>query len=509
MKCGNLRIACLTVAVSHFFGATFTFASVGDSYIATWKGNAKAAYSLTTDDDHPSQVYSVAPALTERGLHGTFYINPGAPQFSSLTNIGDVNGDGKPDGYAHLPEQGHELGSHTMQHWTVTPGYSYPGYPNSVFSSYDAVAADCDLTNSTIFNLTGQRVVSFAYPWGWYDAGSEAVMAQKYLSARALLHTGSNGNRYYPNPATPPDMYTLWCFYVEGVTNGVNFDAYNQAIAAYTKMLNDTVTAGGWGIEFFHNTGGDNINPFSDWGAVDKDAYLQHLDNIEGKAQAGQIWQDTVGNVTRYIDSRNAASITYDSITDTSIQLHVTDGLDRSLFDVPLTINTVVPSNWASNLQITDGGQSINFTTYLDTISGNTYARFDVLADGMRVIISQNSGGGSHLPGSIPGDYNGDNVVDAADYVVWRQSLGSTTELAADGNNDGVVDQGDYDIWRQDFAQSCAPPNGMSISISNVPEPSTWAYMMLGGAQFQRITRRARGWRKREIDVYSDLPLPT
>ena len=34
----------------------------------------------------------------------------------------------------------------------------------------------------------------------------------------------------------------------------------------------------------------------------------------------------------------------------------------------------------------------------------------------------------------LAGDYNHDDKVDAADYVLWRQSLNSTTQLAADGS---------------------------------------------------------------------------
>ena len=34
----------------------------------------------------------------------------------------------------------------------------------------------------------------------------------------------------------------------------------------------------------------------------------------------------------------------------------------------------------------------------------------------------------------LPGDYNHDDRVDAADFVVWRNTLGSTTELVADGS---------------------------------------------------------------------------
>jgi hypothetical protein len=46
------------------------------------------------------------------------------------------------------------------------------------------------------------------------------------------------------------------------------------------------------------------------------------------------------------------------------------------------------------------------------------------------------------------GDYNSDGAVDAADYVVWRKTEGSTTDLRADGNGDGRVDQADHDLWK-------------------------------------------------------------
>jgi hypothetical protein len=58
---------------------------------------------------------------------------------------------------------------------------------------------------------------------------------------------------------------------------------------------------------------------------------------------------------------------------------------------------------------------------------------------------------------SLPSDYNNNGVVDAADYVLWRHTLGSTTDLRADasgptaGVSNGVVDQADYDYWRAHF----------------------------------------------------------
>ena len=38
----------------------------------------------------------------------------------------------------------------------------------------------------------------------------------------------------------------------------------------------------------------------------------------------------------------------------------------------------------------------------------------------------------------VPGDYNANGTVDAADYTIWRDTLGSTTDLRANGDNTGA-----------------------------------------------------------------------
>jgi hypothetical protein len=56
-------------------------------------------------------------------------------------------------------------------------------------------------------------------------------------------------------------------------------------------------------------------------------------------------------------------------------------------------------------------------------------------------------------PDPPAGDYNYDNVVDAADFVVWRKFLGTSNDMP-DGDDDGVVDQADGDIWSENYGAS-------------------------------------------------------
>jgi hypothetical protein len=81
---------------------------------------------------------------------------------------------------------------------------------------------------------------------------------------------------------------------------------------------------------------------------------------------------------------------------------------------------------------------------------------------------------------STPGDYNGDNVIDAADYVVWRKLDGQMGEnLAADGNGDDVVDKLDYDLWRTNFGSSVAAAGAHATSNASVPEPGVFPLLLL------------------------------
>lgn len=72
---------------------------------------------------------------------------------------------------------------------------------------------------------------------------------------------------------------------------------------------------------------------------------------------------------------------------------------------------------------------------------------------------------------SIDGDYNNDGTVDAADYSVWRDSLGEVGGgLAADGDRNGQIGVGDYSVWRRNFGLGAGPP-----ATSAAPEPcSAW-----------------------------------
>jgi len=87
----------------------------------------------------------------------------------------------------------------------------------------------------------------------------------------------------------------------------------------------------------------------------------------------------------------------------------------------------------------------------------------------------------------VPGDYNANGTVDAADYTVWRNNLGRSTALPNDDTAGVAAD--DYNRWKTHFGES----NGSGSGVSVVPETTSFTIVvtsLLGISLFGR-TRSA------------------
>ena len=82
------------------------------------------------------------------------------------------------------------------------------------------------------------------------------------------------------------------------------------------------------------------------------------------------------------------------------------------------------------------------------------------------------------VPAAVPGDFNGNGVVDAADYVVWRNGLGTT------------YTQSDYNTWRSHFGQTAGSGAGATATAA-VPEPVTFLLLMFAVASCCVLRSRA------------------
>ncbi len=93
------------------------------------------------------------------------------------------------------------------------------------------------------------------------------------------------------------------------------------------------------------------------------------------------------------------------------------------------------------------------------------------------------------------GDYNDDNRVDAADYVVWRKAEGTITTLPNDlygGLFGDAIGEAQYYQWRTNFGAVRDAANGLSVSVpetSSVALAGICTVMALSFTSFYRVGR--------------------
>lgn len=77
----------------------------------------------------------------------------------------------------------------------------------------------------------------------------------------------------------------------------------------------------------------------------------------------------------------------------------------------------------------------------------------------------------------VQGDYSRNGMVDAADYVVWRKTLGTNVPngTGADGNGNGIIDAYDFGVWRANYGNTMASLGSGTLATeatSNVEQSS-------------------------------------
>ncbi len=101
--------------------------------------------------------------------------------------------------------------------------------------------------------------------------------------------------------------------------------------------------------------------------------------------------------------------------------------------------------------------------------------------------------------GNASGDYNDDGSVDAADYTVWRDNLGTSNVLPNDSIG-GTIGTAQYDLWRSNYGASSSFMTTLTavvpaapLAASAAPEPSAMLLAGVLGLALSGFAGRRRG----------------
>jgi hypothetical protein len=171
-------------------------------------------------------------------------------------------------------------------------------------------------------------------------------------------------------------------------------------------------------------------------------------------------------------DAGAMAKLMIDVLGGSSYDVLAVSGALNGVSNMDLSVNVAAGQNYT--------GAVLTIVTSLNDLSTQAFHSYSLtnnyLADvayGVGSVTLLNI----HL-NHLPGDINGDNIVDQADYTVWYNHYGMTGATWADGdvNGDTIVDQADYTIWYNNYGSTG----------SNVPEPMTMALLAIGGLALLR-----------------------
>lgn len=256
---------------------------------------------------------------------------------------------------------------------------------------------------------------------------------------------------------------------------------------------------------------GDIFRPYPVFGTFAQEDLVFSYEKANGDVVTGQVEYTGENNVANNLvltvnTTTGDATITNDSLFDIDFDGYSISSDDGSLTpgslvsledqegmpgisgweeqDTP-TINLVSEVNPFSTLHL-DAGESFDLEGLFNpNDTEDLEFEFAMLSIGGQPAQQVIAGYIGYFAGpeGVPGDYNGNGTVDAADYALWRDHLGDTGtpgEVLGDGTTtgdilgvpDGLVDEWDYAFWRSTFGNT-AGAGGGAVGAGSVPEPSS------------------------------------
>ena len=162
--------------------------------------------------------------------------------------------------------------------------------------------------------------------------------------------------------------------------------------------------------------------------------------------------------------------------------------LDVSIFNDADVLATIGADELDYSISISGDISSLDALSGMDQALGGSNLHeflFDTSTVGMKtaeIMISSSSQSAANnlvtipisfevLSAGLAGDFNDDGTVDAADYTVWRDNLGSPDESLISNNGNGVngVDPGDYGFWFINYGNTASS----GATSTAIPEPTS------------------------------------
>lgn len=279
--------------------------TVGEADICLWRDDKLAALSIGVDDNFATEIEWWKEKATTYDFKVTWFI------ITKRVGTGHPN-MGTWEQFRELDKLGHGIESHTMTH--IHPEEEGWGGMEWEYAESKAMIEK---------NIPGKVVGALAYP-----GGKNTKMNDRNLTAK--IYRVGRGASASANPANRTDYMST------NAMSSWHFGESPHGWANVRNILDRQLYRGlfyrGWAVIFAH---GVSANPplF--------EATFQFI-----KENRENLWIGLYADVAKYGQERDTATLKVESSSDSAIKFLLTDEMDDSYFNFPLTVKVRIPDTW-------------------------------------------------------------------------------------------------------------------------------------------------------------------
>lgn len=118
-------------------------------------------------------------------------------------------------------------------------------------------------------------------------------------------------------------------------------------IPLWTGYIDEAVKTGGWACFCLHLVVPDDVTTNAKHYIYESqlDMLFSHSQTLSDK---GELWIASYSDAQKYYNEWASAEIKTTFNSDKSVEVSITDGLDDTIYDMPLTVKVAVPKGWSS-----------------------------------------------------------------------------------------------------------------------------------------------------------------
>lgn len=319
--------------------------NVGEGQIALWADNAKGAFSITVDDSLEYDFDKWISWKEKYGFPATFFVY--TKEMSDFSE------------WQRLIDNGMDVQSHTQNH-----------YDNNTIAALSTAQHIYEYQKpievlSTLNGRDNANVVAYSY-----GAGNENISRQFHIAARGtsgLLNKSENVNYNWVGSQSMKGSLNILYTEARQTSSKTTLEGSIKSLydsTGYYKSYGKSYY-GGWMVVHSHGLNTSklaNADLKADYIEKNPEATEEELaalkfgtgdvleyvfeNFLKPASDAGEVWVDTFANVAKYGQERDTATLNIISSTENEIVYSVTDRMDDTIFNYPLTVKFKVDSSW-------------------------------------------------------------------------------------------------------------------------------------------------------------------